>query len=484
MRNRIRIFGVVSWLFLLGATAYSAESRWTWVRGNSAMNQSGLYGTLRVGAPANTPGARIGMASWKDKSGRFWIFGGYGYDNSGTLGYLNDLWRFDPVAGNWTWVKGGSRVAQPVVYGTQGQAAPDNTPVSRVGAAAWTDPAGRLWLFGGYSLENTSMRSIYDNNDLWCFDPATNNWTWIKGSSKPNQFGTYGTLGRADPANTPGARTGPTTWTDQAGRLWLFGGVCCVYDGRNILRTELNDLWRFDPASGNWTWMKGSSTSDQSGVYGVKGVAAPGNTPGSRSTSSSWTDKSGRFWLFGGGGATADPQPGFYGLFNDLWCFDPATNNWTWINGSDYTEAVGVYGNRGVADPANVPGARDGAVTWTDNTGRFWLYGGITLGRSSGPEPPPFVNLSDLWCYDPVTNNWTWVKGSQQFDEPAVYGVRGQAAAANTPGAREDPVGWADNYGRFWLFGGGRYQYKIFNNDLWMITRPNAALTEAWKQYP
>jgi hypothetical protein len=51
------------------------------------------------------PGARFGLASWVDKEGSFWIFGGFGHNtircNSLNIdgGILNELWRYN---GNWT----------------------------------------------------------------------------------------------------------------------------------------------------------------------------------------------------------------------------------------------------------------------------------------------------------------------------------------------------------------------------------------------
>jgi hypothetical protein len=50
----------------------------------------------------------------------------------------------------------------------------------------------------------------------------------------------------------------------------------------------------------DWTWMGGSSTSNQAGVYGTLGMPAAGNFPGDRYSASSWTDSSDNFWLFGG----------------------------------------------------------------------------------------------------------------------------------------------------------------------------------------
>jgi hypothetical protein len=74
-------------------------------------------------------------------------------------------------------------------------------------------------------------------------------------------------------------------------------------------------------APGEWTWMGGNNAVSATcasgtlapcgtsgtilgnvGVYGTLGVPAAGNIPGSRSGASTWVDKSGNFWLFGGSG--------------------------------------------------------------------------------------------------------------------------------------------------------------------------------------
>jgi len=58
-----------------------------------------------------------------------------------------------------------------------------------------------------------------------------------------------------------------------------------------------------NPTPNEWTWMSGSSTTNQAGVYGTPGVPASGNTPGARDAPVTWTDATGTFWLFGGYGA-------------------------------------------------------------------------------------------------------------------------------------------------------------------------------------
>src|ERR1035441_3858127 len=52
---------------------------------------------------------------------------------------------------------------------------------------------------------------------------------------------------------------------------------------------------------------------------------------GGRLGTVSWTDQSGNFWLFGGNGYDAD---GMAGYLNDLWEFNPSTNEWAWMGGS------------------------------------------------------------------------------------------------------------------------------------------------------
>jgi hypothetical protein len=91
----------------------------------------------------------------------------------------------------------------------------------------------------------------------------------------------------------------------------LFGGL-----GYDETRSGyLNDLWKFDIATGVWTWMKGDNLVDQVGVYGTQGVPAYTNKSGARNSCISWKDESGNLWMFGGYGYDhADP-----GVLNDLW---------------------------------------------------------------------------------------------------------------------------------------------------------------------
>jgi N-acetylneuraminic acid mutarotase len=402
---------------------------WTWISGSDASNQNGMYVTKGIPVSGNVPGARRSAVSWIDAAGNLWLFGGEGFDASGVLGQLGDLWKYDGT--DWTWVRGSDTVNQSGVYGTKGVAASANIPGSRGNAVSWTDSGGNLWLFGGYGYDASGVLGRL--NGLWKYDGA--NWTWMSGSDTVEQIGVYGTKGVTAPTNVPGARVSTVSWTDAAGNLWLFGGN--GYDAVGTL-AYLNDLWKYDGT--DWTWVSGSDTVNQVGVYGTKGVAAPTNVPGAKSTAVSWIDAAGDLWLFGGYGYAAS---GPAGRLNDLWKFDGT--DWTWASGGDVRNQQGTYSTEGVS--TNFPEARQAAVSWIDSGDNLWLFGG--LGYAA-------VNwFNDLWKFDGTS--WTWISGNSDSNQPGVYGTKGVAAPVNVPGGREAAVSWTDSGEGMWLFGGYGY---------------------------
>jgi N-acetylneuraminic acid mutarotase len=239
----------------------------------------------------------------------FWLFGGYGYDSVGDLGFLNDFWRYDGT--NWTWISGSNLINQIGDYGTILLPAPTNIPGARVNSVNWLDDGHEFWLFGGEGYD--SAGDIGYLNDLWRYDGT--NWTWISGNNLRNQEGIYGTQGVPAAGNIPGARYFSISWIDSSNNLWLFGGW--GYDSLGDLG-DLNDLWRYDGT--NWTWISGSNVIDQTGVYGTQGVPTAGNIPGTRNNSISWIDTSNNLWLFGGNGYDS---AGNIGNLNDLWKYTP-----------------------------------------------------------------------------------------------------------------------------------------------------------------
>jgi N-acetylneuraminic acid mutarotase len=441
----------------------AAFGQWTWVSGSSTGSQDGIYGAQGVADSDNVPGARSFAVSWTDDSGNLWLFGGWGYDENGATGELNDLWRFDGT--DWTWISGSSTVGQAGTYGSKGVAAAANTPGARSRAVSWTDNSGNLWLFGGFGYDFPGAEGSF--NDLWRFDVTTLEWAWISGSSVRNEAGEYGTQGVAAEDNVPSARDGAVSWTDDSGNLWLFGGS--FFDVSGLSTVPLNDLWRFNINTSEWTWVSGSKleafTYGTPGIYGAKGVASASNVPGSRDGAASWTDASGNLWLFGGWGYA---DGGTIGELNDLWRFDVTTTEWTWVSGSSTAQQRGTYGTQGVADAGNEPGAREQPVSWTDDNGNLLLFGG---GYDDGNAVEGYALLNDLWRFNVTTSEWTWVSGSSTIEQRGTYGTQGVADAANFPGARGEAVAWSDDTGNVWLFGGYGYHsggvWPVELNDLW-----------------
>jgi hypothetical protein len=298
--------------------------QWTWMSGSAnapGPQTAGVYGTQGTPDPDNIPGARVDAVSWTDVSGNFWLFGGEGPDSTGTLGILNDLWKYSE--GEWTWMSGSNLQGQIGTYGTLGTAAADNVPGSRTIPATWTDASGNFWLFGGEGNDSTIAPLCVTHpgdpcllNDLWKY--SAGQWTWMGGSNLMDQPGAYGTQGVPASRNVPGARWFAVSWIDKTGDLWLFGGI--AMDSTGTFFGDINDLWKY--SGGQWTWVSGSNLVGQTGTYGNLGTAALDNIPGARDSAVSWVDTSGDLWLFGGTDVFSISLPAG-GTFNDLWKYTP-----------------------------------------------------------------------------------------------------------------------------------------------------------------
>ena len=414
----------------------------------------------------------------------------------------------------WSFVGGGTTPSALGSYGSVGVAG--GQPGARMLAATWADGSGRLWMFGGNGYAASGAPG--DLSDLWRYDTASGQWTWISGANTTGTQGNYaaggapgardaaqtwtdgagnlwmygghgvdgsGTTGmlgdlwkyssggawtslggspsanNATTATAPGSREAAATWVDSAGNLWMFGGN--GYDS-NGAQGALGDLWEY--TGGGWALKGGSTVKSAPGSWGTVGQAAAGVVPSARYGAAAWVDASGRFWLFGGYGVDS---AGTFGELADLWMFDPTTSLWTWMGGASTAQAVGSYGSVGLPASTNAPGARAFSTTWRDTSGNLWMFGGFGLDAYGVAAP-----LNDLWEYSVSTATWIWVSGSSAANAAGVYSGTGVA-----PGARYGAAGWADSSGRQWFFGGtamgtapstGPNQPTSLFNDLWNRT--------------
>jgi N-acetylneuraminic acid mutarotase len=406
--------GTIAAADVSNVTITCAFGLWTWVAG--ADGQGEIDDTV--------PGSRRGGFGWTDHLGQFWLTGGIDLDDRGVL---EALWKFDVSTGQFTQVS----VTIP--------------PGGRVDSATWVDSSNRLWLFGGECCgPSLAVGGGGELSDLWMYDPAAQTWTLVaQTSAARNGAGVYGTQGVSAAGNVPGARVAAAWWIDSSDNLWLFGGAGADVSG-NV--GSLSDLWRFNPTSGQWTWIAGSQAVNDGGNYGMQGVASTSNAPPAGAGGTAWVDSAGAFWMFGGATST--------GYLGAMWKFDPVSSEWTWVNGSSSPNPAASYGSSGVPAASNTPGGRTGGAFWTDPSGRFWLFGGFAPVAANLPSNGRNT-LNDMWVFSPSTGEWTWVAGPSTEDQPGNYGTLNVPALTNLPWGPGSPIHWQSSSGNFYLFGDG-----------------------------
>jgi len=440
---------------------------WAWFDGSMTANQNGSTATPPAPPPPPptsfdmaSPGGRKYPATWTDCNNNLWLFGGRGY-TSAPSGLtppfidLNDMWEY---VGTQNYFGSYFNYWNNLIPAESGAG-----PAPLDGAATWTQPCaagGELFLFGGES-------GLAFLNELWKYNIAAGTWTYVMGGV--DQAGVYGTQGTPAPGNIPGSRWGATTGINASGTVFLFGGY--GYDSAGTLGL-LNDLWNYNTATGQWTWVSGSKTVNQIGNYGTLGTAAASNVPGARQSSVSYIDLSGNFWLFGGFDLDSTGKPD---ALNDLWKF--AGGEWTWESGANVVNQFGNYGTQGVAAATNVPGARWNPAAWTDAAGNFWLYGG------EGFDSAGNGSLTDLWEYNGT--DWIWVKGPASVNQAGIYGLSPGPIiypyVGNVPGSRYASGFWyvldpSTNSSEFWIFGGEGFDSTGMD--------PNGLLSDLWRYLP
>ena len=429
---------------------------WTWVSGADSTKAAGVYGTEGVPATANTPGARALPFGTPDASGNLLLFGGNGYDANGGLGDLDDCWKYNPTANQWTWINGSNGIEHPPVYPpAPGNIKAGSDPGARWEGGVWTDGSD-LWIMGGARGNNDIKGDLWELNFSPYLTTAGNvgKWTWVGGPDTANSPEVIAGVGQPVSIEMPGARNGSSYGMDGQGNFWIFGGN--GYDTKDNFGL-LNDLWQYSPQSNVWNLARGGTLVNQYGTYGQKGSAMPANTPGSRSGQTGCFDKNFNFWVFGGRGYAAS---GSSGGLNDLWELPHARPPWAWTSGVNATNGSASYGTVGVAASGNTPGYRTASCSAIDGAGNIWIFGG--LGEDGNGDTA--VELNDLWKYNPVTKQWTWVAGSKVGNGAPVYNSSG-----GNPGAREGAGSWFDAAGNLWIFGGFNSTYGYYN-DLWEFT--------------
>ena len=322
--------------------AGTSSCPWTLVGGSTVGNASGTYGTQ--GTAGGGPGGRWAAATTTDAAGNFWLFGGQGEDSAGTIGMLNDLWEYNASVNQWTWIGPASSkiVNQNGSYGTLGAGSGTTAPGGRQAGVLWADTSGNIWLFGGFGLDSVGTGNSGPPpagailNDLWEYNISTKQWIWVSGNNVANQTGNYGAeatsnLSTGAAANFPGSRWGAAGFSDTNSNLWLIGGW-----GYGTSTTDptgfLDDIWEYQPSTGQWIWWKGISNANQNTVFAIlnfpggDGALYVNNVVGGRRGSAIWAPTAlGYVHVFGGEGydSSNGTPPGY---LNDFWTYLPFPN--------------------------------------------------------------------------------------------------------------------------------------------------------------
>ncbi len=351
------IFGS-SWAEINTLWKYTpSTNEWTWMNGSQLNNDPGNYGVMGVPSPLNQPRGRgFGCLSWVDNNGDLWMYGGSTAPGTNNM----DMWKYDITTNEWTWMNGSQLTYVAPSYGTLGVPDPANFPGGRYESnATWSDSTGLLWFFGSAFFD--VAQTFHTLNDMWTYNVNTNVWTWMNGPSATDDPGSYGTKGVASPTNVPPARACYSKFRSIDGEYYIFGG-------RSYTGGTMNDLWKYNRSSNEWTWVSGSQYGTGSAVYSTVCEMDSNAIPDIRQENRvCWSDQNGSFWLFGGQGS-AD--------WNDLWKYCPPTNSWSFVKGNMAPGGAINFGTQGVAAITNDPGARNGSHAWYDGANKLYLYSG------------------------------------------------------------------------------------------------------------
>ncbi len=355
-----------------------SDNKWTWVSGSKNVGVQGNYGVQNLAAPTNTPGARENAVTWIDNTGNLWLYGGYGLAGSISVGFLNDLWKFDVALSQWVWMSGNSVVNSVGTYGTKGTASSVNKPGGRQGSVSWIDNTGNLWLFGGFGKSSSITNG--NLNDLWKFDVATSNWTWMTGSNSSGANNTSSVQGAPSVTYTPGSRMNAVSWKD-GNNFWLFGGAPYA----SSVQTPYNDLWVYNVANNTWTWVAGTFAINQVGVYGTQNALSQNNIIGSRQHASSFKDINGDLILFGGLGHSSVNA----GYLNDFWKIKPCYTNFAVNTTASLNQAICPN------QPTTLSASGSGNLGWYSAAS-----GGTYLGSGTTFSSPTLTSNTTYYVQD------------------------------------------------------------------------------------
>lgn len=422
---------------------------WQFLKGGQTTNQAPTYNTLGSANPTTTPGSRMGMAGYTiPNTSKLYLFGGNNSSN-----YYNSVFVYDVLSNNWTYTAGANTAnatgIQPAGMGNEYPSARSGVGFSS--APFTSNNTTRMIISSGFGYATNSSTTSGLLNNLWYTNnnvvPTFSNYTGSDVASAMNEIPILtGVNTNSGGVNYPSFFIN-TSFTN----TWLFGGVDAQgFTNNAMLRRSINP-------TGFASRVAGTFDREDPGTY-----SGQGNTgiPAARAYAAYWRDASGNFWIFGG----SSPDNG---VMNDLWRFNPTTNAFTLIKGTSKNTTAS-YGTVNVSATSNFPPARTQAAAVVGTDGNFYLFGG-----ANGTN-----YYNDLWQFNPITNRWTWLKGSNTPNASASGFLTVNDPSA-TPGAAKGAMAWLLNT-TMYIYGGEGYDGSgNFGRlgDLWRIPLNNFTIT-------
>ena len=366
-----------------------------------------------------------------------------------TLFILLLLTGYSASAQVWTWMHGDT-LYQPVSNasrGLLGVSSPSNLPSIKSGHGylfLWPDNKDNMWMIELLDLGSSNVTHV-----IWRYSIASNQWTWMAGFDSFKISSTYPSSVISDyksslknPYSSP---ISEVNWVDTIGNLWFVsksGVTNNLFLSKYNIQTSEFELKDYRP--NNYS------------SKGTQGQALSSNFPDLVYTTY-WV-KGTDDYIYGGINRYGDS------ISQEMWRFNMNSKLWTWLRGVKSTENKAIYGVKGVANATNQPNSKEDCTkNWVKDT-KLYLFGGINFDNFIGDIP------NDLWEYDILTNQWTWIHGdtlinregvypsAHCIETPAIYPTGRVLKGASIQSKVCDKV--------FWMFGGG--SYNGYYQELWM----------------
>jgi hypothetical protein len=181
-----------------------------------------------------------------------------------------------------------------------------------------------------------------------------------------------------------------------------------------LLFISILQLFKANAQTAQFSWLSGSTFTNQISVVGTKGVPSNTNIIGARQDAQYWNDSQNNLYIFGGSGVNS---AGNITTRNDLWRFDLTTNEYVWLTGSNALgSSGGVYGYQRSSFNYKIHLAHD----MVEQLGLIIMeICGCLVEMEVLHLAADFYKI--YGSISPANNTWMWVSGSNAAGQWGTY---------------------------------------------------------------